>query len=90
MEFFTIKKYVNKKKTIRENERKRSKEKEKDLTSVKVLDKHQEIYNEISLNNKNNSNKNIIYRINSQQNNSIKDLAKYIKKKMTIQIIKIL
>ena len=73
----------NKKKTIRENERKRSKEKEKDLTSVKVLDKYQGIYNEISLSrkNKNNSNKNKIYRINSQQNNAIKDLTKYLKKK---------
>ena len=73
----------NKKKTIRENERKRSKEKEKNLTSVKVSDKYQEIYNEISINskNKNNSNKNKIYRINSQQNNAIKDLAKYLKKK---------
>ena len=71
----------NKKKTISKIERKRSKEKEKNVSSVKVLDKHQEIYNEISLNNKNNSNKNIIYRINSQQNNAIKDLAKYIKKK---------
>ena len=72
----------NKNKTISENERKRTKE--KDVTSVKDLDIHQEIYNGIKLNkkkNKNNSNKNNKYINNSQQNNAMKDLAKYLKKK---------
>ena len=81
--YLYINKDKNKKKTIMENERNRSKEKEKDLISVKALDKYQEIYNEIRCNskNKNNSNKNDIYRNNSQQNKTIKDLAKHFKKK---------
>jgi hypothetical protein len=72
--YFNINKDKNKKKTI---EGKRSKE--KDLTSVK----YQEIYNEIRPNKhkKKNLNKNNIYINNSQQNNAIKDLAKYSKKK---------
>ena len=81
--YLDINKDKIKKKTIRENERKGTKEKEKDLISVKALDKYQEIYNEMRhcSKNKNNSNKNNIFRNNSQQNNRIKDLAKYLKKK---------
>ena len=72
----------NKKITTGENERKISKE--KDLTSVKTLDKFEEICNEIrpkKVKNKNNSNKNKMYINNSQQNNAMKDLVKYFKKK---------
>ena len=54
--YLYINKDKNKKKTIRGDERKRSKEKEKDLISVKALDKYQEIYNEIRYNSKNKNN----------------------------------
>ena len=54
--YLYINKDKNKKKTIRGDERKRSKEKEKDLISVKALDKYQKIYNEIRYNSKNKNN----------------------------------
>ena len=69
----------NKKKTI---SAKRSKE--KDLTSVKTLEKYQEIYTEIRHNKvkyRINSKKNNIYIDNSHQNNTKNDLFKYFKKK---------
>ena len=69
----------NKKKTI---DGKRSKEKES--TSVKTLEKYQEIYTEIRHNkvkNRINSKKNVIYINNSHKNNTKKDLYKYFKKK---------
>jgi len=71
-----------KKKIIGENIRKRSKE--KDLASIKTLEKYQEIYTEIRSNkvkNKINPKKNNIYINNSFQNNIKNDLIKYIKKK---------
>ena len=69
----------NSKKAIIENKRN-----ENDVASVKADDKNQKIYNRIRPKkgkNKNNSNKNNIYINNSQQNNTLKKLIKYFKKK---------
>ena len=75
--YLDVNKNNNKKKTIVENERKRSKE--NGVSSVKFLDK----YNEIRPNKAKNTinlDKNNIYINKSQPNNTMKDLIKYFKK----------